>query len=129
MCAGAGRGSVYAMIEVRQLTKRYSSTAAVDGMTFTVRPGVVTGFLGPNGAGKSTTMRVILGLDTPTSGEALVNGRRYATAAHPMHEVGALLDANAVHGGRTAFNHLYCLARSNRIGRSRVLAVLEQVGL
>ncbi|AWS43276.1 ABC transporter ATP-binding protein [Streptosporangium sp. 'caverna'] len=117
------------MIEIRDLTKRYGTTVAVDGLSFEVRPGLVTGFLGPNGAGKSTTMRVLLGLDAPTSGQALVNGRRYATIRRPMYEVGALLDANAAHGGRSAFNHLRWLARSNRIGVSRVVAVLEQVGL
>ncbi|MGV9779408.1 ABC transporter ATP-binding protein [Streptosporangium sp. NPDC003464] len=117
------------MIEVKELTKRYGATVAVDGLSFRVEPGQVTGFLGPNGAGKSTTMRVLLGLDAPGSGEALVNGRRYATIRHPMREVGALLDAAAVHGGRTAFDHLRWLARSNRIGVRRVTEVLEQVGL
>ena len=117
------------MIEVRELTKRYGRSVAVDGLSFQVRPGTVTGFLGPNGAGKSTTMRVILGLDAPTSGTALVNGRRYRSLRHPMREVGALLDANAVHAGRTAFDHLRWMARSNRIPVSRVTAVLEQVGL
>lgn len=117
------------MIEVRELTKRHGATVAVDGLSFQVRPGLVTGFLGPNGAGKSTTMRVLLGLDAPTSGQALVNGRRYATMRHPLREVGALLDANAVHGGRSAYDHLRCLARSNGIGISRVAGVLERVGL
>ncbi|WP_030911474.1 ABC transporter ATP-binding protein [Streptosporangium amethystogenes] len=117
------------MIEVEELTKRYGATTAVDGLSFQVKPGLVTGFLGPNGAGKSTTMRVLLGLDVPTSGRGLVNGRRYATMRYPMYEVGALLDANAVHGGRSAFDHLRCLARTNRIGVSRVAEVLERVGL
>ncbi|MDP9867736.1 MULTISPECIES: ABC transporter ATP-binding protein [Streptosporangium] len=117
------------MIEVKELTKRYGATVAVDGLSFRVEPGQVTGFLGPNGAGKSTTMRVLLGLDAPGSGEALVNGRRYAAIRHPMREVGALLDAAAVHGGRSAFDHLRWLARSNRIGVRRVTEVLEQVGL
>ncbi|KAB2345664.1 ABC transporter ATP-binding protein [Actinomadura rudentiformis] len=117
------------MIEVRELTKRYGRVTAVDGLSFTVRPGRVTGFLGPNGAGKSTTMRAIMGLDLPTSGEALVNGRRYQAIERPLHEVGALLDASAVHGGRTAFDHLDWLARSNGIGRARVLEVLDRVGL
>ncbi|ASR39717.1 ABC transporter ATP-binding protein [Prauserella marina] len=117
------------MIEVRELTKRYGATVAVDRLSFTVEPGHVTGFLGPNGAGKSTTMRMILGLDRPTDGEALVNGRRYATSKQPMSEVGALLDAGAVHGGRTAVNHLRCLARSNGFGDARVTAVLDKVGL
>jgi ABC-2 type transport system ATP-binding protein len=117
------------VIEIRDLTKRYGTTVAVDRLSFEVKPGLVTGFLGPNGAGKTTTMRVLLGLDAPASGQALVNGRRYATIRRPMYEVGALLDANAAHGGRSAFNHLRWLARSNRIGASRVVAVLEQVGL
>ncbi|MFD9740979.1 ABC transporter ATP-binding protein [Umezawaea sp. NPDC059074] len=117
------------MIEVRELSKRYGAVRAVDGLSFEVRPGYVAGFLGPNGAGKSTTMRAVLGLDTPTSGSALVNGRRYADIRRPMVEVGALLDANAVHGGRSAVNHLRCLARSNGIGTARVVQVLEQVGL
>jgi ABC-2 type transport system ATP-binding protein len=122
-------GIVDLMIEVNELSKRYRDTLAVDRLSFVVKPGLVTGFLGPNGAGKSTTMRVILGLDEPTSGEALVDGRRYASISRPLHEVGALLDANAVHGGRTAFQHLYCLARANRISRARVRAVLGLVGL
>jgi ABC-2 type transport system ATP-binding protein len=122
-------GTVFGMIEVQELTKRYGDTLAVDALSFTVTPGHVTGFLGANGSGKSTTMRVILGLDAPTKGGALVNGRRYASAPKPMHEVGALLDANAVHGGRTAWNHLRCLALSNGIGKARVTGVLEQVGL
>jgi ABC-2 type transport system ATP-binding protein len=126
--AGASR-IVDAMIEVNELSKRYRDTLAVDRLSFVVKPGLVTGFLGPNGAGKSTTMRAILGLDAPTSGAALVDGRHYATIARPLHQVGALLDANAAHGGRTAFQHLYCLARANRIGRTRVDAVLDLVGL
>ncbi|MFC4004646.1 ABC transporter ATP-binding protein [Prauserella oleivorans] len=117
------------MIEVSGLTKRYGRTLAVDGLTFTVRPGQVTGFLGPNGAGKSTTMRAVLGLDRPDAGETRVNGRSYLRSEHPMREVGALLDAGAVHGGRTAFDHLRCVARSNRIGVTRVREVLERVGL
>ena len=122
-------GSVSAVIELRQLTKRYGPTLAVADLTFDVRPGVVTGFLGPNGAGKSTTMRAVLGLDAPTSGCALVNGRRYADLRHPLHQVGALLDAGAVQGGRRAVDHLRWVARSNRIGPDRVAAVLEQTGL
>ena len=125
----AAADTVDGMIEVRELTKRYGDTLAVDELSFTVTPGHVTGFLGANGSGKSTTMRVVLGLDAPTGGAALVNGRRYVTAPKPMHEVGALLDANAVHGGRTAWHHLRCLALSNGIGKARVTAVLEQVGL
>jgi ABC-2 type transport system ATP-binding protein len=117
------------MIEVRELTKRYGRSVAVDGLSFTVRPGQVTGFLGPNGAGKSTTMRVVLGLDAPTSGTALVGGQRYTTLRHPMREVGALLDASAVLGGRSALNHLRWLAASNGIGAARVMSTMEQVGL
>ena len=129
MCARPDSATVVGMIEVRELTKRFGQTVAVDGLSFTVKPGYVTGFLGPNGAGKSTTMRAVLGLDRPTSGAALVNGRDYQTIQRPMHHVGALLDAGTVHGGRSAYNHLRCLARSNGIGRARVVAVLEQVGL
>ncbi|MFI6520352.1 ABC transporter ATP-binding protein [Spirillospora sp. NPDC050679] len=117
------------MIEVRDLTKRYGGSLALDRLSFQVRPGVVTGFLGPNGAGKTTCMRVLLGLAAPTSGEALVNGGRYAGLRRPLHEVGALLDASAVHGGRTAYDHLRCLALTHRIGSRRVAAVLESVGL
>ena len=117
------------MIDVRGLTKRYGSTVAVDGLSFQVAAGRVTGFLGPNGAGKSTTMRLILGLDTPNSGTATVNGTRYRGRRFPMHEVGALLDAQALHPGRSAFHHLMALAQSNRIGRRRVDEVLGLVGL
>ncbi|GIH21419.1 ABC transporter ATP-binding protein [Rugosimonospora africana] len=117
------------MIEARGLTKRYGATAAVDDLSFTIRPGMVTGFLGPNGAGKTTTMRMILGLDYPTAGMVTVNGKPYAKLASPMREVGALLDARAVHGGRSARNHLLCLARTNHISRRRVDAVLDLVGL
>jgi ABC-2 type transport system ATP-binding protein len=117
------------MIEAAGLTKRYGDTVAVDNLSFVVPPGHVTGFLGPNGAGKSTTMRLILGLDAPTAGSVTVNGRPYVGYRRPLLEVGALLDAQAVHGGRSACNHLLSLALSNRIGRSRVDEVLEQVGL
>ncbi|GAA3462982.1 ABC transporter ATP-binding protein [Saccharothrix longispora] len=117
------------MIQVRHLTKRYGSTRAVDDLSFEVEPGYVAGFLGPNGAGKSTTMRAILGLDRPSGGEALVNGRPYAALRRPAHEVGALLDAAAVHGGRTAYDHLRVLARSNGIPDRRAAETLEQVGL
>ena len=103
------------MIEIRDLTKTYGSTTAVDDLTVTIHPGRVTGFLGPNGAGKSTTMRAIVGLDRPTRGEVLVNGRRFTDAAAPLHEVGALLDAGAVHPDRTAHSHLRALAASHRI--------------
>ncbi|NBE92482.1 ATP-binding cassette domain-containing protein [Nonomuraea sp. KC401] len=117
------------MIEVRGLSMRYGRTLAVDDLTCTVKPGLVTGFLGPNGAGKSTTMRAVLGLEVPASGEALVDGRPYASLRRPMRTMGALLDAGAVHGGRSARDHLGCLARSNGIDRARVTAVLDQVGL
>jgi len=117
------------MIEARGLTKRFGDTVAVDNLTFTVEPGHITGFLGPNGAGKTTTMRLILGLDRPTSGTVTVNGRPFARLAWPMREVGALLDAKAVHGGRSAYNHLLCLAQTNDLPRRRVGEVLDLVGL
>lgn len=117
------------MIEVHDLTKRYGDTLAVDRLSFTVQPGIVTGFLGPNGAGKTTTMRMILGLDAPTSGSATVNGHAYRNLVAPMHEVGALLDAKAANGGCTARQHLRWLASAGRIGRARVDEVLEVVGL
>ncbi len=117
------------MIEISELTKRYGTAVTVDGISFTVHPGRVTGFLGPNGAGKRTTMRVILGLDTPSSGRAIINGQPYQRLPRPLHQVGALLDAGAVHGGRTAYNHLLTLAASNGIGRRRVAEVLDAVGL
>ncbi|HYY17536.1 MAG TPA: ATP-binding cassette domain-containing protein, partial [Streptosporangiaceae bacterium] len=117
------------MIEVRGLTKRYGDKLAVDNLTFAVEPGKVTGFLGPNGAGKSTTMRLILGLDNPTSGEATVHGKRYRGLNYPMREMGALLEAKAVHGGRSAYNHLLCLAQTNDIPKRRVDEVLGLVGL
>ncbi|MBB4934943.1 ABC-2 type transport system ATP-binding protein [Lipingzhangella halophila] len=117
------------MLAVRNLTKRYGDTTAVDGLTFDVQPGRVTGFLGPNGAGKSTTMRTILGLDRPTSGEALVNGRPYAQHSSPVREIGALLDARAVHPGRSAHAHLLAMARACGIPKARVADVLDLVGL
>ena len=117
------------MIEVSRLTKRYGRTVAVDGLTFGVEAGRVTGFVGPNGAGKSTTMRVILGLDAPDAGEALVGGRRYRDLRAPLREVGALLDAGATHPGRRARNHLLWLARSNRLPKRRVDEVLNLVGI
>ncbi len=117
------------MIKATGLTKRYGAALAVDDLSFTVQPGHVTGFLGPNGAGKSTTMRMVLGLDAPTAGSVTVNGRRYSAYSRPLHEVGALLEARAVHGGRTAYNHLLSLALSNGIRRSRVEEVLGLVGL
>jgi ABC-2 type transport system ATP-binding protein len=117
------------MIEVRGLTKRYGDKVAVDGLSFTVEPGKVTGFLGPNGAGKTTTMRCILGLDYPTAGSVAIGGKRYAELAYPMREVGALLDPKAVHGGRSAYSHLLCLAQTNNLPRKRVDQALELVGL
>jgi ABC-2 type transport system ATP-binding protein len=117
------------MIEIRSLTKRFGDTVAVDDISFDVVPGRVTGFLGPNGSGKSTTMRMIMGLDWPTSGTVTVNGRPYEGLRRPLFEVGALLDANAVHGGRSAYNHLMSLAQSNGIAHGRVDEVIERVGL
>ena len=117
------------MIEIDAVTKRYGRTLAVDGLTVTVQPGVVTGFLGPNGAGKSTTMRMIAGLDEPTAGRVRVNRRDYRRAPVPMAELGLLLEAKAVHPGRSARNHLLCLAQTNGIGRRRVDEVLGLVGL
>ncbi|XRQ10321.1 ATP-binding cassette domain-containing protein [Actinomadura welshii] len=117
------------MITLTGLTKRYGGTTAVADLSLTVEPGLVTGFLGPNGAGKSTTMRMVLGLDEPTAGTALVSGRRYARFRHPLHEVGALLDARAVHPGRGGRAHLLAMARSNGIPRRRVDEVLDMVGL
>jgi ABC-2 type transport system ATP-binding protein len=117
------------MIEARGLTKRYGAKLAVDDLSFTVRPGVVTGFLGPNGAGKSTTMRMILGLDAPTRGSVTVNGRPYRQHPAPLREVGALLDARSVHPGRSAHHHLLAIAQTCGIGRSRVDEVIDAVGL
>lgn len=117
------------MIEVTHLSKRYGERLAVDDLSFTIRPGVITGFLGPNGAGKSTTMRLILGLDRPTQGTATVNGKRYRDLQAPLHEVGALLEARAVHTGRTGYNHLLALAQTQGIPRRRVDEVIEMVGL
>ncbi|MFB6840337.1 ABC transporter ATP-binding protein [Streptomyces sp. NPDC056361] len=117
------------MIEAKNLTKRYGDKTAVNGLSFTVEPGRVTGFLGPNGAGKSTTMRLLLGLDRPDGGEATVNGVRYSDLPQPMRVVGALLEARAVHTGRSAYDHLLCLAQTQGFGRRRVDAVIDQVGL
>jgi len=117
------------MIEASGLSKRYGATLAVDDLSFTVPPGQVTGFLGPNGAGKSTTMRLILGLDAPSSGSVTVGGRPYAAFRRPLFEVGAMLEAKAFHGGRSARNHLLCLALSNGISPARVEQVLDLVGL
>jgi len=117
------------MIEARNLTKRFGATLAVDDLSFEVKPGVVTGFLGPNGAGKTTTMRMILGLDWPNDGAVTIGGRSYRDLSVPLREVGALLDAKALHGGRMAYNHLLCLAQSNGIPARRVDEVLAIVGL
>ncbi|WP_327682687.1 ABC transporter ATP-binding protein [Kitasatospora sp. NBC_00458] len=117
------------MIKVEGLTKEYGGARVVDGLDFEVRPGVVTGFLGPNGAGKSTTMRLILGLARPTAGRALVDGRPYAELDDPLRRVGALLDAQALHGGRTAHGHLHWLAAASGLPDRRVDEVLSQVGL
>ena len=117
------------MIKVNGLSKHYGSVRAVDDLTFSVSPGVVTGFLGPNGAGKSTTMRMIVGLDRPTAGTALIDGKRYSELKHPIREVGALLDAKAVHPNRSAANHLKWVAQSNGVPTSRVDEVLDLVGL
>jgi ABC-2 type transport system ATP-binding protein len=129
MCGTGPTAQSGGVIELRNLTKRHGDTLAVDDLSFRVEPGRVTGFLGPNGAGKSTTMRMVLGLDTPTSGEALVDGGRYVDLPRPLARVGALLDANAVHPGRSAYNHLLALALSNDLPETRVAEVLEQVGL
>jgi ABC-2 type transport system ATP-binding protein len=117
------------MIEAKGLTKDYGEKRAVDGLTFTVAPGIVTGFLGPNGSGKSTTMRLIIGLDRPTAGSVTVNGKPYVNYPAPLHEVGALLEARAVHTGRSAYNHLVALAQTHGIPRSRVLDLIDRVGL
>jgi ABC-2 type transport system ATP-binding protein len=117
------------VIEAHGLTKQYGSTVAVDDLSFEVLPGQVTGFLGPNGAGKSTTLRMVLGLDSPSRGTVTINGHPYSTLRRPLFEVGAMLEAKAIHEGRTAYNHLLCLAQSNGIGRRKVKEVLETVGL
>jgi ABC-2 type transport system ATP-binding protein len=117
------------MIEARGLSKRYGDKLAVDDLTFDVQPGIVTGFLGPNGAGKSTTMRMILGLDAPSSGTVTVNGKPYREHPDPLSEVGALLEARSIHTGRSAFNHLLALAQTSGIPRSRVDEVIDAVGL
>ncbi|MFF8553278.1 ABC transporter ATP-binding protein [Streptomyces sp. NPDC015501] len=117
------------MIEVEGLTKRFGGKVAVDHLSFQVRPGIVTGFLGPNGAGKSTTMRMMLDLDNPTGGTVRIDGRHYRELQEPLKYIGALLDAKAMHGGRSAYNNLLCLAQSNRIPRGRVDEVLDMVGL
>jgi ABC-2 type transport system ATP-binding protein len=117
------------MIEARSLTKKFGKTVAVDDISFSIGPGKVTGFLGPNGAGKTTTMRMILGLDNPSSGTVTVNGRSYEDLPAPMHEAGALLDARAIQGGRSAYRHLQWLAKAGGIPKTRVDQVLDLVGL
>ncbi len=117
------------MIEARGLTKDYGSKRAVDDLSFTVQPGIVTGFLGPNGSGKSTTMRLALGLDRPTAGDVTVNGKHYRDLAAPLHEVGALLEARSVHTGRSAYNHLLALAQTHGIPKRRVHELIDLVGL
>jgi ABC-2 type transport system ATP-binding protein len=127
---GAGRAADNLnMIEIEHVTKRYGEKVAVEDLTFSVKPGVVTGFLGPNGAGKSTTMRLILGLDRPTSGTATVNGKPYRDLPAPLHEIGALLEARAIHTGRSAYHHLVAMGQTHGIGRRRVDEVIELVGL
>ncbi|AZM75512.1 ABC transporter ATP-binding protein [Streptomyces sp. KPB2] len=125
----SSRSSVGAMIELEGLTKRYGEKVAVNNLSFTVRPGIITGFLGPNGAGKSTTMRMVLGLDRPTAGDVRIDGKHYDELADPLTYIGALLEAKAWHGGRSAYNHLLCLAQSNGIPEKRVREVLDTVGL
>jgi ABC-2 type transport system ATP-binding protein len=127
--SGAAGDEQSSMIEARDLTKRYGKTTAVDNLSFEVLPGRVTGFLGPNGAGKSTTLRMVMGLDNPTSGTVTIDGRPYAALRRPLYEVGAMLEAGAMHDGRSAFNHLLCVAQSNGISRRRVDEVLAMVGL
>jgi ABC-2 type transport system ATP-binding protein len=117
------------MIDVEHVSKRYGDTLAVDDLSFQVRPGLVTGFLGPNGAGKSTTMRMIVGLDRPTTGSVTVNGRRYRDLGAPLREVGTMLEARAIHTGRSAYNHLLAMAQTHRIAKSRVDEVIALVGL
>ncbi|MGH2881399.1 MAG: ABC transporter ATP-binding protein [Solirubrobacteraceae bacterium] len=117
------------MITVENVTKRYGDKVAVDDLSFEVKPGIVTGFLGPNGAGKSTTMRLILGLDAPTAGTVTLDGRKYRDLPAPLHEVGAMLEARAIHTGRSAYNHLLALAQTHGIGRSRVNEVIDLVGI
>jgi len=117
------------MIEVTDLSKRYGDKTVVDALTFTAAPGIVTGFLGPNGAGKSTTMRMIMGLDTPTAGTVRVNGKPYREHSAPMCQIGALLEAKAVHSGRSAHAHLLALAATHGLPRHRVDEVLDIVGL
>ncbi len=129
MCSVSGVSSVGRVIEAQGLSKVYGRTVAVDEVSFRAKPGVVTGFLGPNGAGKSTTLRMILGLDRPTGGRALIDGKPYRELVRPLNTVGALLDARQVHGGRSAREHLAMLAATHRIARRRVTEVLDTAGL
>ena len=129
MVRSESRTDTPSMITVENVTKRYGDKVAVDDLTFNVKPGIVTGFLGPNGAGKSTTMRLILGLDAPTSGTATIDGRAYRDLGAPLHEVGAMLEARAIHTGRSAYNHLLALAQTQGIGRGRVDEVIDMVGI
>ena len=117
------------VIEARNLTKDYGDKRAVDDLSFSVEPGIVTGFLGPNGSGKSTTMRLILGLDAPAAGDVTVNGKHYREHAAPLHEVGALLEARSVHTGRSAYHHLLALAQTHGIAKRRVRELIDLVGL
>ena len=129
MVGGAPGADTAGMISVENVTKRYGDKVAVDDLTFMVKPGIVTGFLGPNGAGKSTTMRLILGLDAPTAGSATIDGRSYRDLEAPLHDVGAMLEARAIHTGRSAYNHLLALAQTQGIGRDRVNEVIDMVGI
>ena len=129
MVASAVTTDTDRMITVENVTKRYGEKVAVDDLSFNVKPGIVTGFLGPNGAGKSTTMRLILGLDAPSSGSVSIDGRSYDQLEAPLHEIGAMLEARAIHTGRSAYNHLLALAQTHGIGRARVNEVIELVGI
>jgi len=129
MVTGMSAPDTDRMITVENVTKRYGDKVAVDDLSFEVKPGIVTGFLGPNGAGKSTTMRLILGLDAPTAGTVTLDGRKYQDLPAPLHEVGAMLEARAIHTGRSAYNHLLALAQTHGIGRSRVNEVIDLVGI
>jgi ABC-2 type transport system ATP-binding protein len=129
MVSGPPAADTRRMISLENVTKRYGEKVAVDDLSFQVKPGIVTGFLGPNGAGKSTTMRLMLGLDAPTAGSVTVDGRSYLDLEAPLHEVGAMLEARAIHTGRSAYNHLLALAQTHGIGRARVSEVIDLVGL
>jgi ABC-2 type transport system ATP-binding protein len=129
MVSGPPGADTRRMISVENVTKRYGEKVAVDDLSFQVKPGIVTGFLGPNGAGKSTTMRLMLGLDAPTAGSVTIDGRSYLDLEAPLHEVGAMLEARAIHTGRSAYNHLLALGQTHGIGRARVSEVIDLVGL